>query len=98
MDDSRLTTGNSKSGIPIRDDWPSDVRIIHQLLAEGYKPHDIAVLLQIPVSAIRARRRRLRRLQATADDVDETDHGRVAIRDDPPHPRHPRSIRKMSRA
>jgi DNA-directed RNA polymerase specialized sigma24 family protein len=44
------------------DGLPSDVRIIGELLAEGYKPHDIAVLLQIPVSAVQARQRRLRRL------------------------------------
>jgi len=61
---------NPKSKIQNRTGLPSDVRVIGELLDEGYKPHDIAVLLQIPLSAVRAKLRRLRRYRRAADDAD----------------------------
>jgi RNA polymerase sigma factor (sigma-70 family) len=40
---------------------PSDLRILCELLIEEYRPHDIAVMLQIPVREIRNAQQRLRR-------------------------------------
>ncbi|MBI3949836.1 MAG: hypothetical protein HY314_05220 [Acidobacteria bacterium] len=63
------TIRNPQSAIRNWQGLSSDVRIIAELLVEGYKPLDIAVLLQIPVSAVRARLRRLRRFQRLGNEV-----------------------------
>ncbi|MDW8241534.1 MAG: hypothetical protein RMM98_18180 [Acidobacteriota bacterium] len=43
--------------------WPSHVWIVGRLLAEGYKPADIAVLLQVRLSVVKSWQRQWQRMR-----------------------------------